>query len=195
MDIRKIEKVLVVVIIVGVLFKILHFPGAYPLIIIGVGSLSILYFLSSVSNKSVGATWIHNLFTDKDDNNLLVPNLVFGYVFSIGLIGILFKVMRYPGDRPMLTVAVIGFGIAFLVSYFQLKDKFMEKVGPYFTRIFIIAGLVSIFYLIPKSSIIDFYYGDYPEYADILKELDKDPYNTDLQDSAQVAYEKMREAQ
>ena len=191
MDIRKVEKVLVVFIIIGVLFKILHFPGAYPLIILGVGSLSIVYFLSGVINKSGTPKWLEKIFTDENQNNFLVPNLVFGYVFSIGLIGILFKVMRYPGEGPMLTVAISGFAIAFLFSYFRLKDKFMEKVSPYFTRIFIIGGLVAVFYAIPKEAIIDFYYGDYPGYAKVLKELDKDPFNTDLQDSAHVEYEKM----
>ena len=193
MDIRKIEKILVLLIFLGVLFKVLHFQGAYPLIIIGVGSLSIVYFLSGVINKSGTPKWLQKLFTDKDQNNLLVPNLVFGYVFSIGLIGILFKVMMYPGDGPMLTVGITGFAIAFLVSYFQLKDKFMEKMRPYFTRIFIIGGLVAVFYAIPKETLIDFYYSSYPEYANILKELDKDPFNKALQDSAHVAYNKMRE--
>ncbi len=193
MDIRKIEKILVLLIFLGVLFKVLHFQGAYPLIILGVGSLSIVYFLSGVINKSGTPKWLQKLFTDKDQNNLLVPNLVFGYVFSIGLIGILFKVMMYPGDGPMLTVGITGFAIAFLVSYFQLKDKFMEKIRPYFTRIFIIGGLVAVFYAIPKETLIDFYYSSYPEYANILKELDKDPFNKALQDSAHVAYNKMRE--
>jgi hypothetical protein len=191
MGIRKVEKVLVVFVIIGILFKILHLPGGYPFIILGVGSLSIVYFLSGVINKSSTPKWLEKIFTDENQNNLLVPNLVFGYVFSVGLIGILFKVMRYPGNEPMLNVAVIGLAIAFIVSYFQLKDKFMEKVSPYFTRIFIIGGLVAVFYLIPNASIIDFYYGDYPEYAKVLKELDTDPYNAALRDSANVEYEKM----
>ena len=123
MDIRKIEKILVLLIFLGVLFKVLHFQGAYPLIIIGVGSLSIVYFLSGVINKSGTPKWLQKLFTDKDQNNLLVPNLVFGYVFSIGLIGILFKVMMYPGDGPMLTVGITGFAIAFLVSRFLSVGK------------------------------------------------------------------------
>lgn len=190
---QKAEKTLVIFIILGLAMKSLHLAGAGPVFIMSTGSLSILYFLSAIANNPkflASANGKLHAWLGKDP---LTPNLVFGYAFSIGVIGFLFTVLLYPGNETMINTSLIGIAVALIYSLIKYRSDFVDKMRPYFIRILVISSAVVFFALLPKEVIIDYYYSDYPEYATALKKLQQDPHNAALLDSMQIERARMEE--
>lgn len=100
--IKRIESFAIAVSILGALFKIMHWPGANIMLIVGLCSVSTCHFaLITILQSSGKAKWTNYL------KHYSIAALVLGY---------LFKVMHWPGAYIMLMGGGFGFAFSFVVS-------------------------------------------------------------------------------
>ena len=176
---KRLEKILWGLFIIGLLFKIMHWPGAGILTVFSLALVSMLYFYLGFA--LFNEVKLRNAFNKSSYTNLPKLNLAFGIAFGISLsiitIGFLFKFMLWPGANFNLMIGLIAIVIC-LVAYLLLsKQNKVSFAKQSFTRIIVI-GIIGIsFFFIQTDSIIDFYYQERPEYAEALKKVIKHPEN------------------
>ncbi len=136
-----------VIIIIGTILKMLHWPGAGILLTLGLASLSLVFIPLFVMVK------IRDTRAKKKEVNLflLFTGLITGTLFSLGS---LLKIQHWPGANITLGTSLI-FGVIFLVLFvaFMIKDKtnWIEN----FTYIMLIAmffAFVNLGYIITNNS-------------------------------------------
>jgi hypothetical protein len=182
----KVEKLLVFIVFTGVTFKLLHLPGAYPLIILAFGGLSIYYFMASAAYRSGSAKFLKSWYNYDDVSKWIVPNFIFAYVYSIILVAILFRIMLYPNSAFMADIAGIGFLIAVGYTFFKERDKALNVLKQSKVRIMVFLGLLLFLFAVSESAIISLYYPNNPEYAKALNAWHQDSRNRELSDSLEV---------
>lgn len=129
-------------VIVGVLFKINHFPGASILLVLGIGFISVIVFpLMAFSEMQKG-------------NNLNQKiSVTVGY-FSAIILGLatLFKIMHWPGS---LLLSYSGFSLLVFVfiPFFTIRNyKTSEnKLFALSKSLLILAGIIVFWGLIPLN--------------------------------------------
>ena len=92
----------------GILFKFLHWPGAAAMLVLGIGSCSLIF--------------LPLLFVLKVKESVELKNkliVLAGMLSAIGLsLGILFKIMHWPGANVLGIIAIISLVGIFLPIYF-----------------------------------------------------------------------------
>lgn len=147
----KIEKTFVVLAIIGVIFKLLDWPGSGIFMIISLTFLSMLYF--------PGAFYF---FADKSMKRQNTPlSIVAGLVLSITTIGMLFRFMYWPGGAPILFIGLVGIPFV-LGGILFLKSKAPEELATYYrnmvTRTSVLLILASVFYFTPTETLVKVQY-------------------------------------
>ena len=78
--------------IVGLLFKFMHWPYAGGLLIVSLGVIAVLLFEYAIRNRK---------------SKLLSRNIIYPLLGVVYVLGMLFKVMHWPGADTMLVVSII----------------------------------------------------------------------------------------
>jgi hypothetical protein len=143
----KTEKVLSIVFIISILFKIFHWPGGSMLLILSLMGLSFCYFpLGFVFFKTKGMK-----------NEKAGVSIVFGWLLTVSIIGILFKLMYWPGAAFMLIIGTMTSFFLSIIAY-VLYNKSEETFKKYHKNLLlrtIVLGIMSFLLIItPTTSII-----------------------------------------
>lgn len=153
------EKVIACLVILGLLFKfVLHLPGASVILIISLLSLSGLYFPLAFY-----------FFSDKEiKNQNLALSIISGMFWAVIPIGILFKLMYWPGASIQLLIGVAPAPILLGIVYF-LKNKASTELATYYKNMLLRAWVLTILgwvvYLTSTATFINIQYGKDPELA------------------------------
>lgn len=185
---KKFEIIMGGIVILSIIMKLLHFAGSGLLLTLSLLSLSIFYFLFSVAlfNK------IHLKKRPADEDKpktftkRVIGSIFLGFTLSIILNGILFKLQLWPGGELMMYIGIIFLVFILVVAsifYFRSRDRFYKRV---FTRSIIIGLTGVLIFLLPMSTLIDIYFRDYPEYAELYKITLVDPQNMELQEQLRL---------
>jgi len=180
---RLLEKILVVLVIIGGLFKLALFPGSAAILGLSITTLSILYF--SFSFLLFNGIKLRNVFKKSSYQNVsrnrIIGAIGTGFPLSIVLMGFLFDLLILPGGLAMLYVGLTWLGLVFVVIITRVLKS---GVNPYYrgilTRLIPIASFCLLMYLTPVEKQIDFFYRNHPEYAQAYKEYLQDPDNEEL---------------
>jgi hypothetical protein len=119
----------------GTMFKLMHWPGAGPLLVIGIFLFSvfflpIFFILRMVENKSA-----LNIITN-----------IFGLFTTSSLfMGVLFKIMHWPGAGPMIVLGTTFFICPTLILYVIQQFKEYNRNFREFWRTVVLGVLVSVF--------------------------------------------------
>ena len=164
------EKILTIIFIVGLLFKVLHWSGAEQLLAISLFSLAILYFPTAFY-----------FFCDKViKRQNLVLSIVAGLFLALVPLGVLFKIMYWSGGQTYLSVGAVTSLIILAVVYF-LKSKTSEDLKIYYENMFlrtsVLTCLAIIFYLTSTATLLKIQYWDDPELARLKTLYYTDPIN------------------
>ena len=96
----------------GTIFKLLHFPGAAVMLVLGAGVLALIYLPMLL--------W-HKLKESPSDEYLLH---ISGFVgMTLTTVGVLFKIMHWPGASVMLLGGIAALALAYVPIYFIKKYK------------------------------------------------------------------------
>lgn len=117
-----IERVWLGILLVGVLFKIMHYPGGGILLIISIMVLSSLY--SYFGFLLFNGIRLRDIFKKKAYSNAttwaILGAVYMGSAMSVMLLGILFRVQYYPGATVMLLTGVLFLGLGIGVYIIKL---------------------------------------------------------------------------
>ncbi|MCT4624088.1 MAG: hypothetical protein N4A46_10740 [Schleiferiaceae bacterium] len=175
----KIEKILSGIFFAAIAMKVLRLPGADILMILGGGTLAMFYYVG-------GYFVIHNvslrkLLKEKKGKDMspavLIGSIVAGWDFSLIVLGLLFKIMFFPGADNMLILGVIFLTLIQIGSIFTRKTN-PEAFSRFFNRVLIWFGLGVSATFVSNNTIIDYRYGHDPAYADAFKAYLQNPQDS-----------------
>lgn len=160
--------------------KIFHVPFASILLVLTLSGLAILYFGFGF--------YLFSLNNLKEQN---LPLSIAGGVFlSMGIIGILFKLMYWPGADMMLVIPLPLILMFFLLPFFFFKNSDIRR---YYHRMQIRTGVVGllclVLYFTPNSTLLALQHWDNPELARLKAKAydnpDNQQYKLELQEYLQ----------
>jgi hypothetical protein len=175
----KTEKVFAIIFLIGLLFKIMHWPFAGPILVISLGSIGVLYFPLAFY-----------FFSDKEfKRQNLFLSVVLGLFLSFVPVGILFKVLYWPGAQLYLLVGSVTAPVIAVLTYLSLS-KATDELNTYYRNIFlrsaILAALAILFYATPTATLLKIQHRDNPELARLktlsYENRDNEEYRKQLKD-------------
>ena len=179
---KKLEFIFGILSILALLLSLFLVPGANMAMVLGFGVLSVFYMYASfalfngVSGRAIF----------KKESYFGIPRIrligaaLTGIALSVCAIGILFKMMSWPGANNNLGMGLVAVFIALIVGitrYSKSKDAFYIRL---FKRIVVYGGLALVLFILPSEVWIDFKYRNHPAYREALKNATADPSNQEL---------------
>jgi hypothetical protein len=111
------ESIIISFAVVGAMFKIMHWPGANIIILLTLSALALVYF-------PFGFYFLGNPEVKK-------PAILSGFVMSLIPVGILFKVMHWPGAGVLLVSAAAAAPVLVLMLVWMRKKASPNTVQWY----------------------------------------------------------------
>tara|TARA_B110000908_G_scaffold93488_1_gene110747 strand:+ start:2487 stop:3068 length:582 start_codon:yes stop_codon:yes gene_type:complete len=179
---KKAEIILGITATIAIISKFLNIPKSNMAILISILLLSLIYVIFSFA--LLNEIRFREIFKKESYQNVsgkkIIGAIAIGVGFSIVLLGILFKLLIWTGGQYMLQTGITFLGVitfVFVIYYLIKKTANLRKT---FIRIGIIGGIALITYFTPTDTLIDYYYQDNPEYAELFKKSNADPNNEEL---------------
>jgi hypothetical protein len=164
----KTEKTFLVLFSLGMILKFFRIPGGNITMLLSLMALSFIYLFASIY-------FLRDAETKQQKLGLSIGT---GIVFFIVLIGIMFKLMYWPGALLMLLIGIMV-GIFHFLLVRVMKSKKDEKLINYVRNLSIrsavITGFACILFAIPTSVLIRAEYRNYPELAELKIKALSDP--------------------
>lgn len=171
----KTEKILSIIFIISLIFKLNGWPGGGPLLVLSLTILTLCYFplgFYFLNEKSV--------FKQK-----LGTSILFGWLLAIAIIGIEFKLMYWPGYLNMLIIGIMTAGILLIFAYISNKKASTDELKKYHqnllirTLVLLIASLICL--IIPEESIIKMSFQNDQKLKELYLERLENPNDLELQ--------------
>lgn len=180
---RKFELFFGILACFALILKLLDIPLSGVLCVLTFSTLATFYFYFSFAFfNDIPLRGVFKKVSYQNTNKKRIAGTVWlGYGLSLILIGGIFKVQFWPGANPLLsgglsTILVILIVVSFF--HFRNRQTFYKKV---ISRIAIYGCFGFALYLTSTENLIDIYYHDYPEYAEVYKKHLADRENIELQ--------------
>jgi len=139
---KRFEKIFGIVFLIALVFKLLTWPGGGILATISLTPL--MFFYNFFAFAFFNNIRLKNIFTGKSYQGISVLRIIGSIVSGWGLaalcVGILFKIMHWPGANSMLLsgfITIIVVLAIVLIKFFRSKNDFYKMV---LLRIAIIGG-------------------------------------------------------
>ena len=181
---KKIEFIVGLIAILGIILKIFHIPGNSILTVLVFLTLAMFYYVCSFALfNGIKLRDIFKKVSYKDTNAKRIIGAVgLGWAISLIIIGGLFKLEFLAGADFQLLTGLVTIGLILLIAiifYFRSKAAYYKRI---FKRIAIYGGLGLILYLTPSSVFVDIYYRNNPDYAELFKKVLASPDNLELRE-------------
>ncbi|MFT6166691.1 MAG: glucan phosphoethanolaminetransferase (alkaline phosphatase superfamily) [Vicingaceae bacterium] len=192
---KKTEKILLLIALLGLTFKLFHWPGASALLILSLSALSVFYMYFSFA--FFNGIELRKVFKKESYTGISTLRIVgaigTGLGLSVALVGILFKLSFWPGATMQLITGLAVLLIVTVISFFKLKNS---NDGYYFKVLKRAVPVVSIcitLIYIPTQVWLELRYPNNPEYVQALIEAEANPSNSELWEKVDEEKEKMME--
>jgi hypothetical protein len=181
---KRFELILGLLIIASIALKLLHVPGSSLLLILTLLTLSMIYYVFSVA--LINGIKFRDIFTKQSYKSLCAKRIIsaigFGLAISVLIMGVLFKLQIWSGASGLLLIGLVSTGIILLISvFYYMKDK-SESYIRIIKRIAIYGSFGLMMSIITTSTLVDIYYRDNPDYAELYKKILSNPDNVELQE-------------
>ena len=175
---RKVEIVILVLFLIGVVMKIFQLPGSGVMLGLSLSVLSMIYF---------GFSWL--IFKPAEGKNVVAFSILSGLIYSILCSGVLFKIQIYEGASIILNVGITALVLVLLPIVFwgYRKGSTKSYFAPHLKRILVIGSIALIIYSIPTNSSVRFYHRDDPDYAEKLINVLENPMDPKAQQEFEEA--------
>ena len=175
---KKTEKILIVLFILGQIMRLTYLSGGTFISIFSGTLLATFYLILSVPLMS-GLNFKH-LFSKNHQIKKYQIRLTFflGISFCICTMGILFKLQIFTEANLFLFV-----GMLFLTgssTLFVIKCRKARIYQDAIVRIISFAAVSGLLLIIPFKSMVDLYFNKYPDYANALKEQLDNPHDDEI---------------
>ncbi|SEM12548.1 hypothetical protein SAMN04487910_4192 [Aquimarina amphilecti] len=191
---RKLELcIFPIVTVIGIFIYLLDWPFGNELIILSLFGLSCLYFyfgFALFNNVS-----FREIFKKESYKNVstkrIIGAIAAGFSISIVLLGMLFRVFRWPFGNQLLIIGVNFLNIVFIIGFVKIIKENRTFYKRLLIRVVFYAILGYVFLLLPSYAFLTLKYKNHPDYIEAVKQLDQDPENLELQKKEQIEYDKM----
>lgn len=152
----KTEKAIAAIFLVGLVFKLMHWPGAGPLLVVSLSTLILLFFFGSFY-----------FFSDRElKRQKLGLSIAAGIILSWSCIGIMFRLMYWPGGKNMLGIPMIGLPVVLAVALY-LREKSPGDLQVYYRNMLLrvlLVGLLAVpLYFASNKDLLQIQYPNDPE--------------------------------
>jgi hypothetical protein len=131
---KKIELIVGLIAILGIVLKLLHIPGSGVLTVLTLSTLSMFYYVFSFALfNGIRLRDIFKKASYKDTNaKRIIGAIGLGFALSAITIGGLFKLQFWPGATVQLMAGLVTTGLILLIAaIFYFRSK-----ADYYTRVF-----------------------------------------------------------
>lgn len=161
---RKIERILWIIVAIGVVLKLLRLPFSSLLLILGLSLLAQLHFF---------LFWW--LFVTPERKEQFIPvSILSGLSFSIACIGILFKLQLWPMSGMFLSPAILALSVTIITALILRSSR--AYLSSYTRGILFRAVplflVVAVLLALPGGALSAFYHRNDPELAPYYLKLD-----------------------
>ena len=179
---KRFELVMGVLAVLGIILMFLHISGSAVSSVFILSILGLFYFIFSFA--LFNGIRLRDVFKSESyqDTNLLkiIGAILLGISISLVIFGIQFKLLFWQGANEQLLIGLLPIGLILIVAViFYLRDK-TEFYSRIFKRIAIYGGLGLLLYLTPTSTLVDIYYRDNPDFAELFNKVLEDTENEEL---------------
>lgn len=156
-------------------------------LVVSVTSMAVLYYLGPLLFNDIR---LRDATKSGAFDNVPLAYLILGFIagqnLSLLCIGMLFKLMLWPGSEMLLRLGFYSLG-GWLVVIFAFSLRFKGKLLlNYLKRAIPIGGLALIMYfMVPFDAIIDQHHSDDPELAEALKAQFAHPDDEEIRKEAE----------
>lgn len=191
---KKIEIILLVLILVSVILIFWAVPGANEIFAMASTVLSMMYFY--LGFLILNDIRLRGIFKKASYSHVKRANIVFailtGIVLGQLIVGILFKMLFLPGAYEMLSIALTFGGVVLLAAFAvtRVNDYDFKNI---FIRLVPAVLIAFILFNIQSSALIRVIYRYHPEYAEAFIDSLDNPDDEALEKKAQEAYDAMYE--
>lgn len=189
---KKLELILLSLYGVFLVLNALQLPGSSLLFILFSTSYSMFYFIAgfAIFNNISFAAFKNTKGLKSISPKRAVASIAFGMAISVLILGVLFKVLIWPGWQTML---INGLGIlifAYLFSFLLAKNKNNITLAKAKPRVLIAAIFGLVFYFLPSQTIVEIKYRYNPELKELLLQKLENPQDTAAQEALIRYYNK-----
>lgn len=108
---KKLNRIFIPVVVIGFIFKNMHWPGGSILLIISLSTLSLTHLFAAF-NK-----------VESDDAKQRLFRKVSNYAFTLAFVAIMFSVQHYPGGPMMMNVATALLVVSAILLFIQGREN------------------------------------------------------------------------
>lgn len=145
----KTEKILALLFLISLFFISMHWPGGNILLILSLMFLTIIYFPF--------AFYFFSGKTFKNQN--FAVSIIFGWLLSIVLIGIMFKLMFWPGNQIMILGGCVTAPFLLIAAFILFRNA-REDLKTYYKNLLIrttvLTIVIFVILVIPIKALIQF---------------------------------------
>ncbi|CAM3327028.1 hypothetical protein FLLO111716_03930 [Flavobacterium longum] len=129
---KKAEVILWALILIGNVLKLAHIPGGNILTVLSLSVALFFYLIGSYFLFDPKVPIVVNDMTFYKPKAVRVAMaLLTGYLMACAMIGLLFRIMHWPGAAAMLLIGLLGLVpmlVIAVVMYSKSKDDFFRKL-------------------------------------------------------------------
>jgi phosphatidylserine synthase len=101
-----------------------------------------------------------------------------GIAISIGLMGILFKTLRWPGSIQMLIFGLASLLVISIISTIKLISSKQKYYSVVLKRIIPVLLIVAFYFAMPKYFLVELRYGKNPAYYKAIENYEQNRNDT-----------------
>ena len=192
---KKAEIILIVLMVLGIIMKFLHYPFSSLIFLLAASSLATVYFYFGFA--LFNGVRMRNMFKKVSYQEIGVKKILFavgaGLALSVLLIGILFKLQHWPAADMQL---MLGFYSSLLLLTIALVFFLRSKANLFkgiMLRCLLFCSIGAVLVFTTPKTLLSWQYPDHPEYVEACIQLAEDPTNLELQHKVQQMAEQMLE--
>ena len=188
--------------IIGIGAIALLFSSFYPIEflsiprVIFISGLSVIYFYFGFA--LFNDIRLRTIFKRSSYEGISSARIIIAILSGISLsglaIGLLFKSQLWPGSSTMILIGIFGSCLSSIMALFVFSVKAPKLFRYLLSRLVVGAFTGLAFYLVPRETILELKYKDYPEYVDARKASWADPMNEELMQKAAEERQRMEES-
>lgn len=189
---KKLEKILIIIALIGFIFMLIPFPGGSILIILSLSMITILYFL--LSYALFNNLTLKDIFKKESYMEIkplrIIGTIGLGFGLSYLTLGILFMLMHWSLGKMYIIIGLIISMIVLVVSFIRYS-KTKSKLDIIIIKRIVLFSAFGIFLILaPKYWMTDIKYRKNPEFLELLKKSYENPDNMELK--KEVEEERLR---
>lgn len=181
---KKTEIIITTLTVIFLLLKLTlnYFPGINVFTVLLLSLLSLLYFhLGFAVFNNIRLRKIFKKESYKNISTLKIfGSIAAGLTLSIMIMGILFKVMHWPGASVNLIFGFTGvliISVICIIKYLKVKSSYYTKI---LSRNLVFGGIAFFLIVIPEITWIEISYNDQPTMIEAYRKALADPENAVL---------------